>query len=194
MSCRTPAFGPWLPLRRPSWSGPRAWVLTIVRNTTFTWLAKNRPKAVLLIGDPQLLEAATAHRDLPRDPEEALIAAADERQSAIQALPHIFREVIVMRDINGMTTPKSSDGGRLPCEFWQELVDFWIVGAAAAAIFFFGGFYSVAGAVPDLDLVHWALVQVRTASIARHANDRAGADLDDPARIQDGARAFATHP
>ena len=35
---------------------------TIVRNTTFTWLAKNRPKAVLLIGDPQLLEAATAHR------------------------------------------------------------------------------------------------------------------------------------
>ena len=67
-----------------------------------------------------------------------------------------------------------------------------IVAAAAAAIFFFGGFYSVAGAVPDLDLVHWALVQVRTASIARHANDRAPAGLDDPARIQDGARAFAT--
>ena len=67
-----------------------------------------------------------------------------------------------------------------------------IVGAAAVAIFFFGGFYSVAGAVPDLDLVHWALVKVRAASIARHANDRAPAGLDDPARIQDGARAFAT--
>ena len=67
-----------------------------------------------------------------------------------------------------------------------------IVGAVAAAIFFLGGFCSVAGAVPDLDLVHWALVQVRTASIARHANDRAPAGLDDPARIQDGARAFAT--
>jgi RNA polymerase sigma-70 factor (ECF subfamily) len=84
---------------------PRAWVLTIVRNTTFTWLAKNRPKAVVLIGDPQLLEAATAHRDSAPDPEEALIAAADESalESAIQALPHIFREVIVMRDINGMS-------------------------------------------------------------------------------------------
>jgi RNA polymerase sigma factor (sigma-70 family) len=84
---------------------PRAWVLTIVHNTTFTWLAKNRPKAVVLIGDPQLLEAATAHRDSAPDPEEALIAAADESalESAIQALPHIFREVIVMRDINGMS-------------------------------------------------------------------------------------------
>ena len=84
---------------------PRAWVLTIVRNTAFTWLAKNRPKAVVLIGDPELLEAATAHRDSAPDPEEALIAAADESalESAIQALPHIFREVIVMRDINGMS-------------------------------------------------------------------------------------------
>jgi RNA polymerase sigma-70 factor (ECF subfamily) len=76
-----------------------------VRNTAFSWLAKNRPKAVVLIGDPQLLEAATAHRDSAPDPEEALIAAADESalESAIQALPHIFREVIVMRDINGMS-------------------------------------------------------------------------------------------
>jgi RNA polymerase sigma factor (sigma-70 family) len=84
---------------------PRAWMLTIVRNTTFTWLAKNRPKAVVLVGDPQLLEAATAHRDSAPDPEEALIAAADESalESAIQALPHSFREVIVMRDINGMS-------------------------------------------------------------------------------------------
>ena len=36
---------------------PRAWVLTIVRNTTFSWLAKNRPKGVphgcFLCGLPQ---------------------------------------------------------------------------------------------------------------------------------------------
>jgi len=84
---------------------PRAWVLTIVRNTTFSWLATNRPKAVMLTGDPQLLDAVAATRDSAPDPEEALIAAADEAalESAIQALPHIFREVIVMRDINGMS-------------------------------------------------------------------------------------------
>ncbi len=39
---------------------PRAWVLTIVRNTAFTWLAKNRPKTVLLTDDAELLEAAAA--------------------------------------------------------------------------------------------------------------------------------------
>ena len=33
---------------------PRAWVLSIVRNTAFTWLAKNRPKTVLLTDDAQL--------------------------------------------------------------------------------------------------------------------------------------------
>jgi RNA polymerase sigma factor (sigma-70 family) len=84
---------------------PRAWVLTIVRNTAFSWLAKNRPKAVVLTDDPQLLDAAAAHRDSAPDPEEALIAAADEvaLESAIQALPHLFREVVVMRDINGMS-------------------------------------------------------------------------------------------
>ncbi len=86
---------------------PRAWVLTIVRNTAFTWLAKNRPKAVLLTDDAQLLENAAA-RDPGAgapDPEEAMIAAADEAalESAIQALPHLFREVVVMRDINGLS-------------------------------------------------------------------------------------------
>ena len=29
---------------------PRAWLLAIVRNTTFTWLAKNRPHALVLSG------------------------------------------------------------------------------------------------------------------------------------------------
>ena len=84
---------------------PRAWVLMIVRNTAFSWLAKNRPKAVVLTDDPQLLDAAAARRDSAPDPEEAFIAAADEAalESAIQALPHLYREVIVMRDINGMT-------------------------------------------------------------------------------------------
>ena len=42
---------------------PRAWLLTIVRNTAFSWMGKNRPKAVVLVGDSELLDAATAHRD-----------------------------------------------------------------------------------------------------------------------------------
>src|SRR5579863_5312096 len=86
---------------------PRAWLMTIVRNTTFTWLAKNRPKTVLLTDDAQLLETAAAQgpAESAPNPEEALIAAANEAalNKAIAALPHVFREVIVMRDINGLS-------------------------------------------------------------------------------------------
>ena len=106
MSCRTPACGRCASLETALVERPRAWLLTIVRNTAFTWLAKNRPKTVRADGDPELLEGCGRDRaDLPPDPEEALIAAADEAalESAIAALPHIFREVVVMRDINGMS-------------------------------------------------------------------------------------------
>ncbi len=44
---------------------PRAWMLTIVRNTAFTWLAKNRPNTVLVTDDAQLLEAAAAKATSP---------------------------------------------------------------------------------------------------------------------------------
>ena len=76
-----------------------------MRNAAFSWLAKNRPKAVVLTGDPQVLDAAASHRDSAPDPEESLIAAADEAAlaTAIEGLPHLFREVVVMRDINGMS-------------------------------------------------------------------------------------------
>jgi RNA polymerase sigma factor (sigma-70 family) len=86
---------------------PRAWVLTIVRNTAFTWLAKNRPKIVLLTDDAEFLETAAAWEPGAgaANPEESLIAAADEAalEAAIQGLPHLFREVIVMRDIQGLS-------------------------------------------------------------------------------------------
>ena len=66
-----------------------------------------------------------------------------------------------------------------------------IVAAIAAAVFFLGGFYSVAASVEDPKVVDWALVQVRQASIARHATDMPSKSLDDPATIQAGARAYS---
>jgi mono/diheme cytochrome c family protein len=66
-----------------------------------------------------------------------------------------------------------------------------VIVAACAAVFAFGGFYSVAAPAEDSSIVHWALVQVRTASIAHHANDPPPANFDEPRNIQDGARLFA---
>jgi RNA polymerase sigma-70 factor (ECF subfamily) len=86
---------------------PRAWLLAIVRNTAFTWLARNRPSHVVLTDDASALEAAAAMdaNALAPNPEQALIAAADQAalEAAIEALPLLFREVVVMRDVNGLS-------------------------------------------------------------------------------------------
>ncbi len=66
-----------------------------------------------------------------------------------------------------------------------------IIGAVGAAIFFFGGFYSVAE-VEEKGVVAWALASVRQASVARHADGAPPMSLDDPATVQAGARAFST--
>jgi mono/diheme cytochrome c family protein len=65
-----------------------------------------------------------------------------------------------------------------------------IVGGIAALVFFFGGFYSIAGTQPDPAAVAWALTHVRNASIDRHATDMPPQSIDDPAVVQAGARAF----
>ena len=64
--------------------------------------------------------------------------------------------------------------------------------AVAAAIVFFGGFYSVAQSEDDPAIVSWALAQVRAASVARRAAEAPPASLDDPATVKAGARAYAT--
>jgi mono/diheme cytochrome c family protein len=66
-----------------------------------------------------------------------------------------------------------------------------IVCAIAAAIYFFGGYYSVAGTAGDPSLVAWALTHVRTASVERHAKDNPPLSLNDPAIVQAGALAFS---
>ena len=67
-----------------------------------------------------------------------------------------------------------------------------IIVAIGAAIFFFGGFYSVAENDDNPAIVDWALASVRAASVARHATDAPPTNLDDPATVKAGARAYAT--
>ncbi len=67
-----------------------------------------------------------------------------------------------------------------------------IVAGIGCAVFFFGGFYSVAGTTEDPAIVTWALTRVRTASIDRHAKDTPPASLNAAATVQAGARAYAT--
>jgi RNA polymerase sigma factor (sigma-70 family) len=85
----------------------RAWSLTIVRNTAFSWLMKNRPKAVvytndLSVAEQQALEQGGAQGARVETPEEIVLVKADaeEVQQGLAQLPTQFREVIVLREIN----------------------------------------------------------------------------------------------
>jgi len=87
----------------------RAWSLTIVRNTAFSWLTKNRPKTVVFMSDlsateQQELEHEGPHGTRIETPEEIALfkADAEEVQKALAQLPTQFREVIVLREINQM--------------------------------------------------------------------------------------------
>jgi RNA polymerase sigma-70 factor (ECF subfamily) len=87
----------------------RAWSLTIVRNTAFSWLAKNKPKKVVYMNDlsaveQQELEFEGLHATKVETPEEVTLIKADaaEVQKALAQLPAQFREVIVLREINRM--------------------------------------------------------------------------------------------
>ena len=66
-----------------------------------------------------------------------------------------------------------------------------IIGVIGAAVYFLGGFYTVAGTAKDPAVVEWAMVRVRTASIVRHARDTPPANFNDAANISAGARQFA---
>jgi RNA polymerase sigma-70 factor (ECF subfamily) len=87
----------------------RAWSLTIVRNTAFSWLAKNKSKTVVFMNDlsvteQQELEYEGLHGTKIETPEEIALfkADAEEIQKALAQLPVQFREVIVLREINQM--------------------------------------------------------------------------------------------
>jgi RNA polymerase sigma factor (sigma-70 family) len=75
----------------------RAWVLQIVRNTCYTWLEKNRPLELATEFDEQLYPQSGAT-------PETLAIAGDNRERltrALEDLPPRFREVLVLRELEG---------------------------------------------------------------------------------------------
>src|SRR5512143_586271 len=96
----------------------RSWVLTIVRNTAYSWLRKNPPTAVITVEDLEAVELAQANPGGPdgETPEAALIAKVDAEQlrAAIAALPTPFRETLVLRDIEGLDYREIAETTEVP--------------------------------------------------------------------------------
>lgn len=96
---------------------PRPWMLTIVRNTALTWLGKNRPGIMLFTGDEHLFEVAAINlANMTLDAEQTMIAEADyiRFETAIAQLPYLFRETLIMRDINGLSYREISEALDVP--------------------------------------------------------------------------------
>jgi RNA polymerase sigma-70 factor (ECF subfamily) len=90
----------------------RAWLLKIVRNTSYTWLHANRP----------LQEAAEFDENLfPRDscppnPEEVVLQNESDTlvRKALEKLPPNFREVLILRELEGMSYREIADITGIP--------------------------------------------------------------------------------
>ena len=79
----------------------RAWLLQIVRNTCFSWLKENRPAELVVLDDADdvLHEIAAPAAD---EPPAMAMRSADRLQinQAIAALPVVYREVLVLRELD----------------------------------------------------------------------------------------------
>ena len=97
---------------------PRAWVLTIVRNTSYSWLAKNRPATVVLAHDldERPREQAASASEAAETPEAQLIAKAEAEmvRKAVTSLPAPFREVLVLREIHDLPYKTIAEVAQLP--------------------------------------------------------------------------------
>jgi RNA polymerase sigma-70 factor, ECF subfamily len=103
-------------IRGFSGGNPRAWVLTIVRNTSYSWLTQNRPKVLVLSEDLDQRTRETIEQEDPQTPETALIAKLDAQQvrKAMASLPVPFREVLVLREIHDLDYRTIAEVAALP--------------------------------------------------------------------------------
>jgi RNA polymerase sigma-70 factor, ECF subfamily len=89
----------------------RAWLLTIVRHTCYSWLEKNRPVEVTSGFDEALPAAESAGFDPDMmaaeggNPEAIALQNAHRRilNQAIAALPLGFREVLILRELEDLS-------------------------------------------------------------------------------------------
>ena len=91
---------------------PRAWFLTIVRRTAMTWLSRRRPERD---ADPFDEEIHTELAGAP-DPERLAIGSAgvERVRRALEALPDALREVVVLREQEGLAYKEIAAVAEIP--------------------------------------------------------------------------------
>ena len=91
----------------------RPWLLRIVRNTCYTCLQLNRVRQPTTEFDEELFVRDPGAQDL----EEALLRSDSSEllRQALESLPAGSREVLVLRELQGMTYKEISEVTGIPC-------------------------------------------------------------------------------
>jgi RNA polymerase sigma-70 factor, ECF subfamily len=91
---------------------PRAWLLKIVRNTCYTWLHVNRPLQDAAEFDENLFRSDSC----APNPEEVVLQKDSDTlvRKALEKLPPNFREVIILRELEGMSYREIADITGMP--------------------------------------------------------------------------------
>jgi len=90
----------------------RAWLLKIVRNTCYSWIRKNRPSA----SSDEFDETVHSQNQIAQTAEAKLISRVESERvrRALEALPATFKEVLVLREIEGLSYKEISDVTGIP--------------------------------------------------------------------------------
>lgn len=93
-------------------SSARAWLLTIVRNTAFSWRRKIKPSQ----GATEFDEAVHSDAIAGDHPEAAVLRqdTQDAINAALDDLPAEFREVIILREVEGLSYQEISEVAGVP--------------------------------------------------------------------------------
>ena len=99
----------------------RAWFLTIVRNTCYSWLQQHRTSSLVYsedldAGDAAVVDLGGSGAEPPRTPESDLIGK-DERERlarAVEALPVTLKEVLILREYHGLSYREIAEVGGIP--------------------------------------------------------------------------------
>jgi RNA polymerase sigma-70 factor (ECF subfamily) len=90
----------------------RAWLLSIVRNTFYTWLRKNRPPEKTVSIDDETLEIEDS--SATTQPAAPPFADAEAVRRAIAELPVEFREIVILREMEGFSYKEIADLAEVP--------------------------------------------------------------------------------
>ena len=90
----------------------RSWLLRIVRNSFYDWLKQQRRTELATPFDEQVHDTAA----VSPAPDAALLEKADKEMvhQTLEALPVEYREVLVMRELEGLSYKEIADVAKLP--------------------------------------------------------------------------------